>query len=320
MPFAKHTNPLGDIICGFVRAGPRRTEVYYRTAGALMATQVDMRGATPLFGEHRVLANFPFPQTLGPGEGSGVAASHVWGNYNNVARMLTVPQDGNGVGSEQHLFNATGEMNYSCANTISPDGSMAAQNPGENNDGSGCIPIAGPGWSLNSNHKGFVVLPFLESAEPSVSWLDMYRQKALSVNWCPNRFRYGAYNESGFVRWYFGNNDEYLIGARNAGQEGVFGAWVVHWPSNTWTLVTPEGTQVDEPAVFFAGSTRSREARLIPGRTLAGKHSWVVGLNGTRTAISGQCSLNRLPPGLYFGAGRFPAARRTVAIPFSATW
>jgi hypothetical protein len=251
----KVSAPVSDIICGFVKNGPSGTEIFFRTATALRAIKADLSGDAPVLGSERTLVNIPFPQTMGSGESGGVAGNHVYGNYQNVARMLTIPDNGKGVGTQEHFHAMTGKMEYSCANTIAPSGKMVAQNPGENEDGSGCIPIAGPGWSLNLNHKGLVVLPFFENTALSIAWIDMYRSKSLSVNWCPVKFRYGGYNESGFVRWYFANNEDYVIGARNASKDNNFGAWIVNWKTNQWTLVSAATTKVDEPAVHFNAAT-----------------------------------------------------------------
>jgi len=260
--------PVANPVSGFVRNGPKGTEIFYGVTGTgIRGMAVNLTGATPLFGATRLIINC----LIGGDQwhGIGISGNHAAANYGFICmdfvriqscvwQMVTIPNGGNGTADSYanrwpYTYNAD-SVDYSCNIDLSWDGAIMAHNPGKGwvvpPFGDTCFPV----WdgAVNGDHKGPVLLPFVESSQPPMSMRDFYYQKSVSVNWTLPRFRGFTSDESGFNQWAFGNNPDYLIGMHtnipSATNMNEWGAWMVQWKTNTWTRVTSPTTQALWPA------------------------------------------------------------------------
>jgi hypothetical protein len=163
---------------------------------------------------------------------------------------------------------------WGCGHTMSWDGQFCATNSGNTGDGA-CVPNKKSYEPLD--HKGIYITPFFKDDQPQIDFHDQIDVHGISTNWCPERYRFGAYNEVDFTYWYFSNHPYYLIGTLQGELAPEHCLWVLYWPTNTWTRVTPADQTAEtyiEPVMYFPGIDNvrrplpARGAATVPGGTL----------------------------------------------------
>jgi len=259
--------PVDRPVSGFVRNGPKGTEIFYGIKGTgIRGMAVNLTGAAPAFGATRLIIDCLFGSEQWPG--IGISGSHAAANNGDdcmgdwtiiksrLLQMVTIPNSGNGTANvinNRWPYTVPEAADYGCNMALSWDGTLVCHNPGMGwaDAGDTCFPIW-DGGAGSFDHKGPVVVPFMESNQPVMSFHDYYYQKTVSVNWTLNRFRIGSCDESGFEHWYFGNTNAYLMSRRanipSASNLQEWGAWMVELKTNTWTRVTPANVQAKWPA------------------------------------------------------------------------
>jgi hypothetical protein len=180
---------------------------------------------------------------------------------------ITIPGGGTGTATRTNFFqwaNSIDSSTYGCGHTMSHDGRFCVSNSGY--IGSSCVPNKNAVAAGNSmDHKGFYVAPFLRSGSPAIDIMTIPDQHGLSINWCPSTYQYGSYSQVDFGLWSYSNDSGYVIGVQQGNgtnsKPAVKSVWLVHWPTNTWTPLTPStnpagasGPTYTYPAVFFTAN------------------------------------------------------------------
>lgn len=188
---------------------------------------------------------------------------------NSISRpgYFTIPNNGSGTATEADLYtwNNTPDGDttvWGCGHTISHDGLYTSSNAGFIGDT--CVPCKHAfenGYSME--HKGVYIAHFLRQEDSAIEVTTIPSSPyAVSINWCPSDYWYGLYNEFDFDHENFTNNNQYLaiaqIGDGTSTQNALKGVWVLHWPDNTWTMLTPStnpmgsaGITYIHPAIHF---------------------------------------------------------------------
>jgi len=243
---------------GWVRNGPFGDEIFYtgkRGNTYMKGIRVDLKGKTPAFGLIRTIANgIAFKGKIAYGQ--GVAKNHIFCTVSRNA-MYTIPNDGKGTATNGDGFQFSSDITYGCGPAISYDGTIVSENTGQIS-GFPCI-IKG--------HRGPAILPFMESKQFS-SGKDLYTRVALSINFGPvlNNDR------CDFHMWDFTNSNDYIAcraTPKTDGQSAMHGAAILHWKSNTWTLLTPglfndRTKKVATHACYFTGTPTGTRLRIMP--------------------------------------------------------
>jgi hypothetical protein len=277
-------------VAGFVRNSPKGDEIYWSTPRYwINAMQLQLpETGTPSILESRVLLDLsPVSGGIAAWNGSYAinrdkifgtmvlplpAASDTFINFPNYAQ---IPQGGLGTAGPADVYTyrdlqrCTLEENgnyWGCGFTCSWDGEYWLANSGY--VGTTCVPnkkstgVDGKGL----DHKGFYLTRFPEENGETLSVDEVPTDPGIgvSINWAPGRFHHGEYNEVDFNHWRFSNSSSYVVGSLLGSAAGSKkGIWVVHWPSNTWTLITPENPADDRdyPVLFFTGSVSTHVPR-----------------------------------------------------------
>lgn len=157
---------------------------------------------------------------------------------------LTLPNNGQSVATEANIYKWTDPFSHTggCAHAMSWDGELCAADVGAMSM-SQCLP---------REHKGFTITPFWKDTDEPQS-MENSISKAISMNWCPERFRVGSATEQNFWDWYFGNSNDYVIGNQLGDLADIHGIWLVRWRDNNWTLLTDPNNKIEafQPAVHF---------------------------------------------------------------------
>lgn len=270
----------------FLRGGAEPQLLYANFMTELRVKPVTLPAdGAPLFGDDRVIFEVPGFRSFftdggvafwshGTVQLAGDQAYGVWvvpvqGTAVMRSDFLTLPDGGASVANWSNMYPWVGDIPnpddpdgsyYGCGQTMSHDGQYCVSNPGfVGKDLPGCLPgkySSGPYGTMD--HKGFMVQRFLRADETPIAWHDQVNAGvALSFNWCPEEFRVGDYEEVDFNDWYFGNRNDYVVGAlvgRDLGKYGLNSSiYLIEWKTNTWTELTDpsNGVIYDEPAVFF---------------------------------------------------------------------
>jgi hypothetical protein len=237
---------LNGFFCGIYRQSPKGTEIFYReTSTRLRAIAITWGANGPSFGADRLIGQFSSPILWN----AGVATNHIFTRVDPRTQFATIPDGGNGTAGDNTLWQFTGAVDQGCEETISFDGRITCHNPGFVNQ-TECIPNEVGGM----RHKGFVLLPFKENTDPPLDWTAFMMNNSISVNWCPVEYRIGSLNDIDFGEWNYTNDTSYVVGSLKGALATVKGAWLVHWPSNTWILLTGASANVAYPAVYIAGA------------------------------------------------------------------
>lgn len=238
--------PESLLLSGFYRQSPFGSEIFYsRNNSTILARRVDWTSTPPRFGAERVICS----GIAWDGDDSmAVSGSHLHGRLGELSRYVTIPEDGRGTAGPDNLWRFTGKSKFGCAVTLSHDGRLAISNPTQL-DKVDRYPTPGkifPIW-----HRGFVVLPFKEDKDPSLDIADHYFKETVSANWVFAAMRPGNHD---FSQWRATNHNEYVIG-RQISRPSTYGCWLVHWPTNTWTRLTPPEAVVMGPAAYLLKAT-----------------------------------------------------------------
>jgi len=233
-------------ICGVYRQSPKGTEIFYKeTDTRLRAIAMTWSANGPTFGVDRLIGQFGNTILYS----IGVAKNHIFTRLGVRSQFATIPDGGNGTAGDNTEWQFTGAVDQGCEETISFDGRICCHNPGLISQ-TDCIPD-----ELGSmRHKGFVLLPFKENTDPSLDWTTFVMNYALSVNWCPVEYRIGSLNDIDFGEWNYTNDTSYIVGSLKGALATIKGAWLVHWPGNTWTMLSGAGANVAFPAAHIAGA------------------------------------------------------------------
>jgi len=277
-------------LSGFYRRSPYGGEVFYsRNNATILAVVCDLSKGAPRFGATRVVcAGIDWDGD----DCMSISGSHIHGRLAELSRYVTIPGGGKGTAGPDQLWRFTGQSKFGCAVTLSHDGGLAVSNPTQLAaregcpDPSRCFPI----W-----HRGFVVLPFKEHTQPSMDIADHYFREALSANWCAKAMRPGNHD---FSQWYVANDRRYVIGRQISRKPGAYGCWLVHWPDNTWTRLTPADTVALGPAAFIVAAAGVAPAsQPVQSDTAASRPGLGAG---------------QAPPGVPAGSPPGPELRRLV--------
>lgn len=244
-------------VTGFYRSSPYGTEIFYLASPSqLRSLRVDL-SSDPVFGEDRILAelNGNYQFNCDDFIGFSVVKDQVFAEIMPIVDsrvvfrtgFLTIPNGGRGIANEDNIFKWKDDLTleaYGCGHTQTHDGLLCVANAGQFTGFPECTPY---------DHNGFYVSKFFRDSDDPISMQFDYLQKhAISINWCPPEYQGYTMRDVDFWGWYFGNNNEYIIG-RQMGSLGQNGIWIVHWQSNTWYRLTPKEQNVLAllPAVYF---------------------------------------------------------------------
>jgi hypothetical protein len=238
--------PESLLLSGFYRQSPHGSEVFYaRSNSRIVARAVDLSALPPRFGAERLICT---GIAWDGDDAMAVSGSHLHGRLGELSRYVTIPEGGRGTAGPDDLWRFTGRSKFGCAVTLSHDGRLAISNPTQLEKVDGYPP---PDRTFPIWHRGFVVLPFKESTAPPMDIADYYFKEAISANWVFAAMRPGNHD---FSEWYATNHSEYVIG-REISRPPAYGCWLVHWPTNTWTRLTPPETVVLGPAAYLKGAS-----------------------------------------------------------------
>jgi hypothetical protein len=237
--------PESLLLSGFYRQSPCGCEIFYsRSNSRIVARAVDLSAVPPRFGAERLICT---GIAWDGDDAMAVSGSHLHGRLGELSRYVTIPDGGRGTAGPDDLWRFTGRSKFGCAVTLSHDGRLAISNPTQLEKVDRYPP---PDRTFPIWHRGFVVLPFKESAAPPMDIADYYFTEAISANWVFAAMRPGNHD---FSEWYATNHREYVIG-REISRPAAYGCWLVHWPTNTWTRLTPPETVVLGPAAHLKGA------------------------------------------------------------------
>ena len=288
-------NSFGDAnkpdIVGFYRNSPKGNEIFFPVMiGNFYALQVTLpQDGAPTAGTKRKIADTGMMVAWWGNGGCsyGISGDRVFGLFFekiggrefNRSQYLTIPDNGNGTASAadltRYLNDAPCSLDnsgfyYGCGQTMSWDGTLCLANSGW--IGSNCLPNKkSTGVDGNQmDHKGFYITEFVGKNDPQVA-IDKViddPQYGVNVTWCPPQYRIGSYSDVDFSGWAFSNNNEYVIGRLGGPQAQPKGIWVVHWPSATWHLVTPQDntTSMEDPAMFITDAQTPSNNRTMQSR------------------------------------------------------
>ncbi len=226
--------------------------------------------------------------------------THPWGfseeTYNGG--FWEIPSTGKA--SSGDMFRACPIATFVCAQTFSPDGKLVAAN--FEHGYQDCMP---------EQHKGFCVTPVRKFDGAPEDWI---LQDDISVNFVPAEYelesgettnlRNGNVPSNDFSFYEWTNKEDWIAGVHYGNNTQVFGAWLINWKTNQWTLLTDEDTQVSKAAVYITEETTSvkqpqnrtvQRSRHHKGRML---HQWhnvlgrevsagAIRRNGTPVGASG---------------------------------
>jgi hypothetical protein len=237
--------PESLLLSGIYRRSPHGSEIFYSESNSrILARTVDLSVAPPRFGEERVVCT---GIAWDGDDAMAVSGSHLHGRLGELSRYVTIPDGGRGTAGPDDLWRFTGRSKFGCAVTLSHDGRLAVSNPTQLETVARYPP---PNSVFPIWHRGFVVLPFKESAAPPMDIADYYFTETISANWVFPAMRPGNHD---FSEWYVTNHREYVVG-REISRPPAYGCWLVHWPTNTWTRLTPTETVVLGPAAHLKGA------------------------------------------------------------------
>ena len=305
-------------VIGFLRQSPFGTELFYYDyfwygVSRMRAIQVDLSGATPVFGTDRILAEIADSSGITPDTSyfyphGGTQTSMVVGDQifaylkqHTTGRealrngFITIPDAGKGTAGPQHIYRWANDTYtppegeqipwlswWGCAQTMSHDGRLCLSNSGY--IGSACVPNKRDPSDDKMDHKGFYITRFLRYNEPPIPIDDQIDNEAygISINWCPPRLRTGTFEEVDFNYWNFSNASDYVVGTLSGSKLPLLGEanslWVVHWPSNTWTRLTPSSHSDTElmvdPALYLTEASPLQHPPSYPARKSSEKVLW----------------------------------------------
>lgn len=244
---------------GFLRSSPYGEEVYYScNSTTLRAVRTQFLADTVYFGADRPLvdlssSSLTWSIVADPLIDISVVRDQVMARFENWVtgsrctrtEFLTIPNNGMGIGTAQDIY-AWKDDDYvsidGCGHTMSHDGAYALQNvPYYIGYSAPCVP---------AEHRGVAITPFRRAGDPPIDlYHEHYEKYGISLNWCPAPYR----SDADFWGWYFTNNNRFVVGRHYLPDSPANGVWLLEWPTNTWTRLTPSDTPLDivEPALYF---------------------------------------------------------------------
>jgi len=298
------------VCAGWYRNSPKGTEIFYVEGNwtkqgvpkMMRAISVDLTGETPIAGDERIIADIgPRARFAShPGTQFGVNGDQIFGRlyiYKDAAltdrinrtSYITIPDNGNGKAGYNDIYvwknDDMDRYTGGCEHTTSYDGTLCLSNAGKL--GNGCVP---------KTHKGFLITPFRRITDTPVTADDHANKYAASANWCPSKFMISwNWREVDFAQWQFSNHKDYVAGRVLGTRTPILGIYVVHWPSNTWTLVTnTPNTSVtyDEPAMYITDTTVKQKL------SSQGRSRHISSMSPVRFITTGTIKRIKIDPGV----------------------
>jgi hypothetical protein len=222
---------------GFLRNSPLGAEeIFYTdvdTKGQINALRVDLSGAAPVFGDKpRVVSTDPL--STGQDIHIAISGNHIFGRcayiHDPSLIYLTIPDGGKGTATRAESWVTRGGPKFQCGHNMAQDGSVVLMNPG----------------TTDNTIERILFLPFKEAGSPVPDdAMKFYNKEAVSINWEPAIN--GKYKPGLFHYHAFSNQREYIITRRHIhdkdGNPDELGIYSLHWPSNTWTLMSDPRVQ-----------------------------------------------------------------------------
>jgi len=249
---------------GFYRRSPYGGEIFCAVSqGRVDAVRVDFSKGTPAFGAQRTILSTGGRYFLSDWDlQMAVVGDELvirGGERGDRITYYTIPNGGRGTAGTSDQFawknDNPPQNSYGCGITITHDGRQVLFNPGWIGSAP-CIP--NKNCNPPMDHKGFCITPFRSAGSlPAMTWNENVDAYGTSVNWCPSEYRFGEYYDVDFNQWYFTNNNDYVIGLLRGDLSPVNGLWMVHWRTNTWTLLSPRTQRITAaaPAAFMYTGT-----------------------------------------------------------------
>jgi hypothetical protein len=270
---------LGPYMTGFRRGLTSGLEIFfsairfrnpgvYGDTSLMLTIPVIFSASNATFGAVKVIANLPLTRIVGTSGSFAIWKDQIFGIFDwapngyTMNGFVTIPNNGLGIARDVNIYRFTDsptEDYWGCGQTMSHDGLYCASNSRNIGDPN-CVPNQES--TPTYDHKGIYITKFLRAGtDPAVPIDDQIMNSSYgrSINWCPTDYRQGTYDQVEFTNWNFSNRNEYLVcisrGSRISTYGLSYGVWVLHWPDNTWTQVTPATTttRYDEPALFLTG-------------------------------------------------------------------
>jgi hypothetical protein len=223
---------------GFWHSYPgKASAIFVGSINTVYAMEVDLSKPQPTFGPLKVVA-----QVSGIGAGwmrdMGMAGKHAFGGLGAPYSMLTLRPGRDEPAGAADLWTPSGQARFACGCHLSWDGAYSCHNPGGVAKPTPLYDKAIPGGGA---HTGPVILDFREAGSPAVEAGELEISKSASVNWAPREYYSGGHD---WHEWHFTNNRHYLTGRllwtpKGERQQYKGGIWLLHWPSSTWTQITP---------------------------------------------------------------------------------
>jgi hypothetical protein len=255
---------------GFVHHSPvYDNEIFYQPADSagnpldtLYGIEVTFDGSTVSFGAtRRLLCGHAIPYNFRTG--AWIARDRIfclWGGYGPAAEACyTMPAGGTepfecsyGCYEDTWFVGQQDRPSYQRTEPfgimMSWDGAYVGNTPASDNQHP-CLPYIPTKYAMEK--YGAVIFPYRQPdystyASPVEYWLT----DVSSVNWCPKPHRYRNYEHIDLPRWT--NHPDYLLYRWWNDNTNANGVFVLHWPSNTWTMVTDTSTGIFTSSVYFS--------------------------------------------------------------------
>jgi len=269
VPYADSAFPK---TAGFYHASPYSSEIFYMAEKAKMAAlRVEFGETATVIGEHRLIADlgtqtwfakgFSDQYTVWRDQIYGRLDRWYGGKYVGKTAFVTIPDSGRGIARYSNIYQWRNDQHtgrWGCGHTMSSNGEYTLANSAL--IGSACVPNRKNTPMMD--HKGFYIAPFRCDGDSAIEIDDHIDAFGTSINWCPERLRFGSHTEVDFTSWHFSNNNDYVIGILGGSSTPYYGIWIIHWKTNAWTLVTPSDQtekQYQDPALHF-GPPVNRDA------------------------------------------------------------
>lgn len=251
---------------------------------------------TVVFGNDRVIVSLGDSLQIWPGLRLCVSSDQLFSAIHPLVNgsfaawqsvYLTLPQNGLGIATGANMYKWADSAfipRAGCGHAMSWDGSLCAADVGKMST-SACLP---------HEHKGFTITPFWSDTSAPQVMEHSVDEHAISINWCPERFRFGSAVEQNFWDWYFGNSNDYIIGNQRGDLADMHGIWLVRWHDNNWTFLTDPAAKIEayQPAVHFCSMDTVQVDTAQVGETTAAADPnnpsyKVVSPNGGETFLYG---------------------------------
>ncbi len=294
-------------MAGFYRNSPYGTEIFYLASSRILrSVKVNLSGDNPVFSNDRILADLQDSYCFRNADfmQMSVVKDQIFAEINPIVDTLifyrtgylTIPDQGRGVGGPPDVYKWKDDIQViieGCGHTQSHDGLLSLSNPGGIGNPT-CVP---------HRHKGFYITEFRRVTDPPINFFSEHVDRfGISINWCPSKYHDKSRADVDFWGWYFGNNNDYVVG-RQMGYLNENGIWMVNWKNNSWYRLTPLERNILtlQPAVYFYNEgqvpitaeqceedTTEKPLPYDPAKDLFNPNYSIVYPNGGETFIVGQ--------------------------------